>query len=49
VREGIEQFGVDHLYMGIDGNGYADELEAATVRLVELGLFPDNVTRPAWP
>lgn len=39
IREGTLDYGIDALAMG-DISGYEDEYEAATNRLVEVGIFP---------
>ncbi len=40
ARDGVRQFGLDHLRMG-DTDGYEDEIAAARKRLVEVGIFAD--------
>jgi hypothetical protein len=38
-RDGIESYGLDHIYMA-EADDYLDERAAAAKRLVELGVFP---------
>lgn len=42
-REGVETYGLDHIYMA-EADDYLDERAAAAKRLVELGVFP----QAAW-
>ena len=41
ARDGVRQFGLDHLRLG-DADGYEEELAAARRRLLEVGIFSDE-------